>query len=737
MNHSPATLLLISLLASTAAGAQAQGSVSVPAGGMVQPAGNRMDASAETPAQRRVASARQQLQADPKKVQALNDLALAYISRARETEDPTYYKDAAQALMQGLAFDPKDFQLQKTQVALLLGQKQYTAAKEQATVLHRHTPDDVMIYGYLAEAEIGLGDLAAAEKNAQWMLNMRPNNVPGLLLGATLRARYGQDAGALEFLKVAYAETSPTEVEELAWIANQIASVQIDSGHPQDAVPTLARAEQLFPGYPYTRQNLARVRALQAEGKAPSDAAQATQAATSLSNPLASLENPRPAPGAKNVAFVLAPRSFSPVPQTLLTPLPTGTARSIRNAQSAVAGGPKDAQAYAALGAAYMQQARETGDVDDYDLAEKSLDVSLGIVSSDFAAEAPLETLAEVCMGEHRFADALTDAQKALSLGSGDVSPFAIVGDADADMGEYAKAGLAYARLTPPDMTLAPHAAYARDSRTAYLSFIAGNTAEAVRLMEVAVSEGIEAQLPQENLAWLYYELGEFLTQSGDALSANAAYLTALQIHPGDYRALAGLAKLRANSGRYAEAIVLYQRAIAVVPMPIFVGELGDLYARTGDQVEAKKQYQLVEYIGLLGKINQVLHNRDLALFYADHDIKLPEALALAQKEFEVRHDIYTWDALGWALYKNGKYTEAKQASDKSLQQGTRDAMLWFHAGMIAEKLGDVNDATKDLKLALAINPNFQLRYADVARQHLAALNTQLASGAPTAPHAH
>ena len=68
---------------------------------------------------------------------------------------------------------------------------------------------------------------------------------------------------------------------------------------------------------------------------------------------------------------------------------------------------------------------------------------------------------------------------------------------------------------------------------------------------------------------------------------------------------------------------------------------------------------------GCLGNINQVLHNRDLALFYADHDMKLAEALDLAQKELEVRHDIYTWDALAWALYKNGKLTEAAKASEK------------------------------------------------------------------------
>ncbi len=434
--------------------------------------------------------------------------------------------------------------------------------------------------------------------------------------------------------------------------------------------------------------------------------------------------------------LVILPLSFAPLPSALLTPLHTDTSRLIHNAQGSVAQNRKNAQAYATLGAAYFQQARETGDVSDYELAEKSLDVSLDLVSSDFASDEPLGTLAEVCMGEHRFTEALAYSQRALALGSGDVSPFATAGDADTDMGEYKKARAAYARLTPRDMTLSPRAAYARDSRLAYLDFIAGDTVKAISLMKVAVAEGLEAQLPKENLAWLYFELGEFFTQAGDALSANAAYVAALEVHPGDYRALAGLGKLRANNGRYAEAIVLYQKAVAVVPMPIFVGELGDLYAKTGNKIEAKKQYQLVEYIGLLGKINQVLHNRDLALFYADHDVKLPEALVLAKKEFEVRHDVYTWDALAWALYKNGRFEDAGKADVNALAQGTRDSLLLYHAGLIAAKLGDAGRAKNELTEALEINPHFHLTYADAARQKLASLGTQTASSMTPDSHA-
>src|SRR6202012_5936383 len=250
------------------------------------------------------------------------------------------------------------------------------------------------------------------------------------------------------------------------------------------------------------------------------------------------------------------------------------------------------------------------------------------------------------------------------------------------------RGAVAYSRLDISDESASqPRSVYVRDSRTSYLRFVSGDTAGAIHLMQTAVAAGTEARIPAENLAWLYYELGEFEFQAGDIGAADHAYLTALNIHPGDYRALAGLGKLRGNQGRYGEAIKLYQSAIAVVPMPVFVAELGDIYNKAGNMAEAKKQYQLVEYIGMLGHINQVLHNRDLALFYADHDIKLDEALTLARKEFEVRQDIYTWDTLAWALYKNGKYAEAESAMENALRPGVRDALLLFHAGMIAAKL--------------------------------------------------
>ena len=167
----------------------------------------------------------------------------------------------------------------------------------------------------------------------------------------------------------------------------------------------------------------------------------------------------------------------------------------------------------------------------------------------------------------------------------------------------------------------------------------------------------------------------------------------------------------------------LYNQAIAKVPYPEYAAALGDIYRQLGQLDHAKKQYDLVEFIAYLSQINRQIHNRDLALFYADHDVKLSKSLALARNELEVRRDIYTWDVLAWSLLKNEKLLEASEAISHALEQGTKDPQLFFHAGMIYEKLGDSLKAQEFLRRALETNPKFHVAYAETARQALDRIN--------------
>ena len=120
------------------------------------------------------------------------------------------------------------------------------------------------------------------------------------------------------------------------------------------------------------------------------------------------------------------------------------TDQRIRTLQGHIKQAPGDFGGYDGLGFALFQKARETGDIAYYDLAEQTLNKALALTPQDFRAADPLLHMALVCMGEHRFSDALRYAQKAIGTGSGNLSAFAIEGDAYTDLGDYDEAAAAY-----------------------------------------------------------------------------------------------------------------------------------------------------------------------------------------------------------------------------------------------------------------------------------------------------
>jgi tetratricopeptide (TPR) repeat protein len=399
----------------------------------------------------------------------------------------------------------------------------------------------------------------------------------------------------------------------------------------------------------------------------------------------------------------------------------SGTDKQIQALQLRVKRTPNDYEAFDELGSAFFQKARETGDIAYYDLAEQTLKNALDLAPHNFHAADPLVHIALVYMGEHRFKDALARAQEAISLGSGNLPAFAIEGDAYTDMGDYDEASQAYSTVqTLGRMTSSPLAlAYMNDSRVAYLRFLHGDSAEAIRLMRSAIAAALQSNVARENQAWLYFELGERYFQAGDLTNAALSYESGMAADPDHYRSLAGLAKVLAAQGKLEESIPFYQRSIAIAPFPVYVEELGNVYRKMGKERDAQEQYDLVEYIGHLSALNRVLANRELALFYADQSMKLPEALEFARKELEVRHDIYTWDTLAWVLYKNGLLREASEAMNKALALHTKDPLLFFHAGMIYHALGNDSEAENFLSLALKANPHFHIFHAEVAARTL------------------
>ena len=387
-----------------------------------------------------------------------------------------------------------------------------------------------------------------------------------------------------------------------------------------------------------------------------------------------------------------------------------------------VARDPDDYFNYDKLGVAYVGKGRETGDAAYYELAEKALRKSLELESTHREAVSATAHLASVFFAEHRFQEALEYARKSLTFNTGDLSPHATIGDALLESGDYEEAAREYAKLDEPEGAPRPGIAYLRETRSSNLQFLKGNTQESIRHMRNAVRIANDAHMAVETIAWTQFTLGEECFQAGDLKCSDEANQDALRTYPGYHRALAGLARVRAAQERFPEAIDLYQKALAVIPLPLYAASLGDIYESLGRHDEAERQYDLVQVIGYLNALNKSLYNREFALFYADHDIKLSEALALSRKELELRHDVYTWDCLAWTLFKNGMSSEAADAMGHALSQGTVDALMFFHAGMIHESLGDTIKATQFLERALATNPQFHVSYALLAARSLARL---------------
>jgi tetratricopeptide (TPR) repeat protein len=252
-----------------------------------------------------------------------------------------------------------------------------------------------------------------------------------------------------------------------------------------------------------------------------------------------------------------------------------------------------------------------------------------------------------------------------------------------------------------------------------------GDVAGAIEAIQMAMASGRPGT---ESAAWATVQLGDLYFNSGRINEAAEHYQAALRSFPGYHVALAALGKARAAQGGYVEAIQLYQRAIGIVPQPVTLSALGDLYAKAGQKEQAQLQYDTVELIARLAAINQQIYNRELALFYADHNLKPAEALALAAGELEVRQDIYGYDALAWALYKNDRPREAAAAMASAMKLGTQNPNLYYHAGMIYYRLREWDKARVHLEHALALNPHFSILFEDEARQTLSGLQGRPAS---------
>jgi tetratricopeptide (TPR) repeat protein len=367
---------------------------------------------------------------------------------------------------------------------------------------------------------------------------------------------------------------------------------------------------------------------------------------------------------------------------------------------------PDDAASHALLGLAYQQRARETGDASYYPLAQTVLERALELDSENATAFSGLASLA---LSRHRFAEALVLARRARELAPTEARTLGAIGDALVELGRYREAFATFdelARLKPG------LAAYARVS---YARELRGDRRGAIAAMRLAAETAVPGS---EAAAWTALHLGKLFFLGGDHKRAERQFRLALAHVPGYAAAFDGLALIEAARERLPRAIAFERRAAAAVPLPQYVATLGDLLQRAGRPRAAARQYNVVTAIDRVQRANGIRTDLELALFRIDHGRGLPKATEQALAAFHSRPSVDATDVVAWGLARSGRCAVALRYSRLALRLGTKDALKFFHRGMIERCLGNDIEAKRWLRRAVDLNPGFSPLWSQLAARY-------------------
>jgi tetratricopeptide (TPR) repeat protein len=336
------------------------------------------------------------------------------------------------------------------------------------------------------------------------------------------------------------------------------------------------------------------------------------------------------------------------------------------------------------LGWIFVKKARLSFDAGFYKLAEQCA------ACLEARGSRGAETLllrAHALQSLHHFAEAETAARELIGMRQ---RPFdyGVLGDILIDEGKVREGAAAYQKMVDlrPDLQ-----SYAR---AAHVRWLTGDLAGALELMKLATA----ASSPHdpEAGAWAFTRRALYQLQSGATTDALQSCAAALSMQGNYAPALLVRGRILLVINRTAAAVVELQRAAELNPLPEYRWAFAEALTVAGDRREAAKSEAQIA-----ASANE--DPRTISLYLATRHQDVERAVVLAQQELTNRGDVFTHDALAWALAAAGRVTEAQQHIDKALAEHTVDARLFLHAGVIAALNNDHRQARRWLDQAATI----------------------------------
>jgi tetratricopeptide (TPR) repeat protein len=333
------------------------------------------------------------------------------------------------------------------------------------------------------------------------------------------------------------------------------------------------------------------------------------------------------------------------------------------------------ARAAEQLGYRLISKARLSNDPGFYTRAEQAASC---LDSISPGAPAMLLLRGHVLHQLHRFSEAEAIARRLVSLREF-VLDFGLLGDALMEQGRLAEAAEAYQKM----IDLKPF--YQSYTRAAHLRWLKGDLDGAIEMMNAAVTAA--SPRDPESVAWAYSRLALYQLQRGRL--GEAERMTESSLHyVADYAAaLLVRGRIQLAEHKPADAIAILQKAVRLNPLPEYQWTLADAL-RAANRID---DAAAVEQTLLANRADP----RTVALYLSTRREAVEQAVTLAREELKTRSDVFTLDALAWALANAGQVDEASSLMAQALAEGTQDGRLFVHAAAIAAAGGRPAEAAR------------------------------------------
>jgi tetratricopeptide (TPR) repeat protein len=381
--------------------------------------------------------------------------------------------------------------------------------------------------------------------------------------------------------------------------------------------------------------------------------------------------------------------------------------REIKRLQEQAGSNSERAATMNRLGWAFITKARLSYDPGYYKLSEQC---ALCVRSKNPDDQDALLLQGHILQSLHKFKDAEPIARKLVTIRS-ESFDYGLLGDVLMEQGRLTEAVGAYQKMIDlrPDLQ-----SY---TRVAHMRWLKGDLDGAIEVMRTAVTSA--SPNDPEPTAWAYTRLGIYELQAGDTGIAMKSAGIAFQYAENYAAALLLRGRILLAQENAQEAIQFLQRAATLTRLPEYQWTLADALREAGKSQAAE---EIERNLLRNGAMNDP---RTLALYLATRGQQAQQALKLAEDEMNTRADVFTIDALAWALHANGRLAEAREYSKKALSEGTQDARLFYHAGCIALGAGDSVHAERLFALSDRIKQMLMPSERDDLKKEIAVLTSR------------